>query len=495
MQEEMHETKQVRPSAERAFIWVGLVPILLGLMTLLALGRYREQTNWVSHTKEVLAELDQMMLIMTGAETSQRGFLLTDDPSYLRRYNEALGLVEAHLGALHSLTADNRTQQVAVEQLSSLVHVRIGKMNEVLELRRSHELPAQQAVEDMASGTVLMDRIRGISTNMIREENRLLQLRTDAQRNTGIQVAIVFVFGIVASVVLLFWAYRKILGYAEARDRAEAEIRELNLGLQRRVEERTAELERANVQLTRSNEDLTRFAYVASHDLQEPLRMIGSYAGLLGRRYEGQLDERADKYIFYIVDGAKRMQTLVQDLLAYSRSGSQALKFQPTNMEEVLSTAIGNLEFAIADASAVITRDPLPSLTADPVKITQVMQNLLANAIKFRKADEPPRIHVSARQEEKDWIFSVRDNGIGFEPRYSDRIFTIFQRLHPVGQYPGTGIGLAICKRIVEGHGGRVGADSEPGAGSTFYFVLPNAGPAAAAIQPNDAQTEETKEP
>ena len=261
--------------------------------------------------------------------------------------------------------------------------------------------------------------------------------------------------------------------YAQERDEAESKIQDLNKDLQSRIEERTAELQETNERLVRSNKDLTQFAYVASHDLQEPLRTVGSYAGLLGRRYEGKLDDQADKYIRFIVDGAKRMQNLVQDLLAYSRVGTQALKFEPTDMNTVLQQAKDNLRLAIAERSAKIISDPLPHTISDAGMMTQVLQNLIGNAVKFSKPGESPVVQVSAKREGNELIFSVRDNGIGFESKYAERIFVIFQRLHQVGAYPGTGIGLAICQRIVEAHGGRIWAQSEPGNGSTFSFTLP----------------------
>jgi light-regulated signal transduction histidine kinase (bacteriophytochrome) len=252
------------------------------------------------------------------------------------------------------------------------------------------------------------------------------------------------------------------------------EIHRLNADLERRVEARTAELQKTNEQLARSNEDLTRFAYVASHDLQEPLRMIGSYAGLLAKRYHGRLDERADDYINYVVDGAKRMQTLVRDLLAYSRAGTQELKRTRVPLLSVLDDAKRNLEVAIAESRATVTHDELPTLDVDGGKLTQVFQNLLSNALKFRNPEEPPRIHIGASVDGPCWVITIHDNGIGFDQQFSDRIFLLFQRLHQVGTYPGTGIGLAICKRIIEAHGGRISAESTPGCGTTFRFTLPD---------------------
>jgi hypothetical protein len=227
-------------------------------------------------------------------------------------------------------------------------------------------------------------------------------------------------------------------------------------------------------ELARSNKELEQFAYVASHDLQEPLRMVGSYMQLLAERYQGQLDERAERYIAYAVDGANRMKRLIDDLLAYSRAGTQSTALVPTDSQAVLEDVLGGLQVAIEEKQATVTHDPLPTVLADEVQLGQVFQNLIANALKFSN-EAPPRIHVGAQRdaERGAWRFSVADNGIGLDPKFAERIFVIFQRLHGPTEYPGTGMGLAICKKIVERHGGRMWVESQPGQGATFYFTLP----------------------
>jgi PAS domain S-box-containing protein len=264
-------------------------------------------------------------------------------------------------------------------------------------------------------------------------------------------------------------------------------------------------------ELARSNAELQQFAYVASHDLQEPLRMVTSYLQLLEKRYKGKLDERADEFIAYAVDGSNRMKTLIQDLLSYSRVSTRGQPFEPVDCNIILENAIANLQIAINETGAIVTCDPLPQVIADATQLTQLFQNLLSNAIKFRTDGVPPQIQIGAVREKGDkedksnskfkiqnsklitshqspvtshqspvtshqseWRFWVRDNGIGIEPQYADRIFAIFQRLHGRGKYPGTGIGLAICKKIVERHGGRIWVESELGKGATFYFTLPD---------------------
>ena len=201
--------------------------------------------------------------------------------------------------------------------------------------------------------------------------------------------------------------------------------------------------------------------------------MVGSYVGLLARRYKDKLDETADTYIGFAVDGANRMQTLINDLLIYSRAGTQAVEKRNVSSEDALDDALANLDIAIRESSAVIKHDELPQIYADPTKLTQVMQNLIGNAIKFRKSGVAPEITVTAERRSDQWLFTIADNGIGFDTKYSDRIFQVFQRLHGVGAYPGNGIGLAISRRIIEHHGGRLWAESQPGAGANFFFTLP----------------------
>ena len=224
--------------------------------------------------------------------------------------------------------------------------------------------------------------------------------------------------------------------------------------------------------LLRSNTELEKFAYIASHDLQEPLRMVTSYTQLLQRRYQGKLDSDADEFIAYAVEGAARMRILINELLAYSRVGTQGAPFALTALDGLLDDVLQGLEMTLSDAHAVVTRDPLPELWCDPTQIARVFQNLVVNAAKFHGTD-PPKIHVGARREGDEWVFSVKDNGIGIDPAYFDRIFVIFQRLQSRAEYEGTGMGLAIGKRIVERHGGRIWVESRPGAGSTFFFTLP----------------------
>jgi light-regulated signal transduction histidine kinase (bacteriophytochrome) len=244
--------------------------------------------------------------------------------------------------------------------------------------------------------------------------------------------------------------------------------------VRRAIEERDLrdENRRTQEELARSNRDLEQFAYVASHDLQEPLRMVATYTQLLAERYQGKLDENADKYIHYAVEGALRMQALVKDLLAFSRVGRKQETPRETDCNLVVRNVVANLQSLIQETGARITYEVLPVLVADPSELLQLFQNLIGNAIKFR-GTEPPEIRITAKEKKKEWLFSVEDNGIGIAPQHAEDVFVIFKRLHTREEYPGSGIGLAICKKIVEHNQGRIWVKSHPGVGSTFQFTWP----------------------
>jgi len=224
--------------------------------------------------------------------------------------------------------------------------------------------------------------------------------------------------------------------------------------------------------LERSNADLVQFAYVASHDLQEPLRTITRFVQLLENRYKGRLDEDADEFIDFIVGGTKRMQQLINDLLTYSRVNTRSEPLASMKLEDALQRALQNLSYVLVESKGTVTYDEMPTIVADELQMTQLFQNLIGNALKFH-GEESPKVNISAIRNENDWIISVRDNGIGVDLRYKDRIFELFQRLHTREEYPGTGIGLTIAKKIVQRHGGQIWVDSEPGRGTTFSFSIP----------------------
>ncbi|HET8626691.1 MAG TPA: PAS domain S-box protein [Thermomicrobiales bacterium] len=255
--------------------------------------------------------------------------------------------------------------------------------------------------------------------------------------------------------------YAKVVRDVTARMEAEDRLRRA-----------AAALERQRAELARSNAELEQFAYVASHDLQEPLRMVASYTQLLQRRYRGRLDADADEFIAFAVDGATRMQQLIQDLLAYSRVGTRGRPFAPVDTAALVDGVLGDLGARLAETGGAVARGDLPVVVADPIQLRQVFQNLIDNALKYHGAD-PPRVALAAERAGAEWRFAVRDHGIGIAPAYAERVFGLFQRLHTQADYPGTGIGLALCRKIVARHGGRIWLDSAPGRGTTCFFTLP----------------------
>ncbi len=272
----------------------------------------------------------------------------------------------------------------------------------------------------------------------------------------------------------LSWAQR--LTEMTDRKRQEEVLRQLNEELERRVQERTAQLKQMNWQLQRSNQELEHLAFIAAHDLREPLRKVKIYTELLAESYQGQLDEQADKYMTHITDGALRMQTQLRDLLTYSQLLKEELVVEPIDLEWVLKQTVSDLSTTMETSNAVITANPLPTVQGNPKQIAHLLSHLIDNAMKFR-SESTPTIHITAefQSNQGQWLIGVRDNGIGIKPQYAERIFEIFQRLHNRAKYPGTGIGLAICRKIVERHGGRIWVESDLGVGSTFYFTLKSA--------------------
>lgn len=254
--------------------------------------------------------------------------------------------------------------------------------------------------------------------------------------------------------------------------------------LDREIKRHLHEIERTNAELARSNKELEQFAYVASHDLQEPLRVISGYTQLLQRRYADKLDADGKEFIAYTLDSTKRLQHLIDDLLAFSRVSARGKSFSPVDLNQVLAIVTSNLSALINEANGQIVSSPLPVVLGDQTQMVQLLQNLLANAIKFRRANTPPNVRLSATRTGEYWQLTIADNGIGVDPSYAEKIFVIFQRLHSREQYPGTGIGLALCKKIVERHGGKIWLDTNVTDGATFHITLPSPASLATVTSP-----------
>ena len=461
-----------------------------------------------SQILETIPELLEKGAIRTNSKMLRKNGESFDVESNVSLIKDAAGQPTAFLTVIRDVTERKKAESVlqeAQEELKS-VNDELRTMNETLE-KRVQERTERLRVTSLYARSLIeasLDPLVTISTEgKITDVNAATEEVTGCTRdeligsdfsdfftepakaNAGYQrvfnegsirdypLAIRHRSGGVSDVLYNATVFRNDAGeiqgvFASARDISALKQLEQVLRESKLLEKRTAEL-------ARSNAELEQFAYIASHDLQEPLRMITSYLQIIEEDYKGKLDEDADEYIGFAVDGAKRMQTLINDLLKYSRVGTKGKSFVPISTETTLSEALDNMKVTIDETKAVITHDQLPTVLGDDAQLTQVFQNLLSNAIKFR-GNSAPQIHVGVEQTPKEWVFSVRDNGIGIDMKYAERIFTIFQRLHAREEYPGTGIGLAVVKKIVERHGGRIWVESPPESGSTFYFTLPTTG-------------------
>jgi len=446
--------------------------ILVGVLSYRSMLQSDEDREWVTHSHQVLEKLDAVLANMLDIETGERGYIITGERSYLEPYNDALDRVHQNVKDVRELTADNSVQQRALDRLEPIISEKLGTAQGQIEIRTRVGLVSGAESVRAGFGKKFMGQIRDQLTEMKEEENRLLKSRTEEARKSSRVTRIVIVTGEVLAVGFLCLAGMVVGQEMRQRSRAEEDVHKLNVDLEQRVADRTAELNERAKELARSNGELQQFAYVASHDLQEPLRMVASFTQLLAKRYKDKLDDDARDFINYAVDGATRMQALISDLLNYSRVGTQGKPLERTDSEALFKRVLESLQFNIEESGAVIVSDTLPMVMADPQQLGQLFQNLLTNAIKFRGAG-PPHVRISTERNGNEWKISVRDNGIGISQEHAERIFVIFQRLHTKTEYPGTGISLAICKKIVERHGGSIWIEPSPGGGSTFCFTIP----------------------
>lgn len=444
-------------SAERrirlGFLLLTLVPAILGALAWKSANGVTEARQDVARTNELVKALEVLLSNLKDVEVAQREFILTGDGEYIQRIRQARNSFGLDINRIAAMGAESYW----VELLRTAIPQKFDEIEETIKLRQSGDFEAASNVILQGRGSQAMDDVRTIVSAVIRKENENLAKRGAEQEIFFDRATTLFVIVLLFNVALIGLLFH--LTQREARE------------LERRVALRTEELQR-------SNEDLQQFAYVASHDMKEPLRMISSYASLLQRRYRGRIDEDADTYIGFIVDGVRRMNLLITDLLDYSRAGQSAdEQMAPVDPNAVLRGVLDNLKVTIADAGASVTHEKLPVVAYDSMRLTQLLQNLIGNAIKYR-GDKKPLIHISAAVTETETVFAVRDNGPGIAPEHHETVFGIFKRLHGK-EVEGTGIGLAMCRRIVERHGGRIWVESTPGAGATFRFTVPHTQPAA----------------
>ena len=434
------------------------IMLVVGAFSYRSMVGSSESDRWVRHTYEVLLKLEELRFAVEDVESSSRGFALAGQESFLSSYRASILSSEQHQASLRTLTADNPEQQRRLSALEGLVAQKLQHMETVVGLRQAKGLEVAADAVRSGRGDRIMREFQAVAQQMKDEELRLLAQRdANAERQLG-QTKTILILGTALGLLIAAAAGWSLQRESSRRSLAEEALRD-------KVKE-----------LNHSNEELGQFAYIASHDLQEPLRMVASYTQLLSRRYKGKLDADADEFIAFAVDGANRMQRLIQELLAYSRVGTKGKDLLDTSSEEALRQALINLRSAIEESGALVTHDPLPSVMADGGQLIQLFQNLVGNAIKYQSPGVP-KVHIAAAKNgAKKWIFSVQDNGLGIDPQYFERIFGMFQRLHKREEFAGTGIGLAICKKIVERHGGSISVESQLGQGSTFHFALAGSG-------------------
>ncbi len=437
------------------FLLLTLIPVLLGIVIWTNTRQLNEASRDFAAATALVRRLETFLSRLKDVEVAQREYVLTGDESYVEELRRARADVESRLVHLSPRLAAAPWMAL----LQTLIPQKFDEIQKTVELRRSGDVAAASNVLLTNRGVQAMDDIRRVVRQMVEEENQLqseaARVRDVKLRNTGLLSGTVLLLNI----GLIWGLFVTIRRESRQAERANEE-------LEARVQQRTLELRR-------SNEELQQFAYAASHDLKEPMRMLASYATLLERRYQGRLSEDADQWIHFIVDGVRRMNSLITSLLDYSRAGLVPEESkQEIEPSAVMGVVLENLRASIGETGARVTFDEsMPRVMFEPVRMQQLLQNLVSNALKYR-SEAAPVVHVSAREERGEVVFEVRDNGIGIAPQYQAEIFGIFKRLH--GQeVEGTGIGLATCKRIVEEHGGRIWVESQPGEGSTFRFTVP----------------------
>jgi signal transduction histidine kinase len=399
--------------------------------------------------------LESVQVAMLQMETGQRGYLITGEEPYLAPYEEGRQTIAAALGELAQFDPAAMGLPAPPASIAGLVADKTAELDRTVELRRDFGPEAAKQVLETGAGRTTMVALRDALYELRQQAVALLNRRQDGIHFNDYTTVSLIIVGLLLSGGLAATSVTLLRREIAARLIVEAKLRERQAAL------------------ARSNSELEQFAHIASHDLQEPLRMISSYTQLLRRRYANKLDADADEFIGYAVDGTKRMQVLINDLLNFSRVASEAKPLEPVDLEAALGDTLKDLEIRIEDCGATVTHDPLPTVRADPVQIRQLLLNLISNGMKFQAPEQKPAVQVSATRQGREWRFGVRDNGIGIDAQYIKNLFQIFKRLHSRDEYPGTGIGLAVCKKIVERHGGRIWVESVLGQGSTFLFTLP----------------------
>ncbi len=443
-----------------------------------------ENERLVVHTLEVISALETLRALSIDIESSMRGFVITGDNYFLQSYAENKTKAPDILTRLQDLTKDNPQQQEQAQLIGNYVQEKFSFSDEAIQARTSQGFSQAATLIASGRGKNLMNQINATTDFMQNEETRLLLLRQQESDSSISKAGFSFAGTSILAGILLFGVYYFFNSVLAERRKSEEVLQLANEELETKVQERTLELER-------SNRELQDFAFVASHDLQEPLRKIQAFGDRLRLKYSDQLGDQGSDYLNRMYNAAQRMSRLISDLLAFSRVATKIQPFEPLNLNETVDGVLSDLETRIQQTDGTVEVEELPVIAADPLQMRQLFQNLIGNALKFHRPDVPPIIQVkaevvqengeqpenedgnSASSKEAHCVITVTDNGIGFDEKYLERIFTPFQRLHNKNEYEGTGMGLAVCRKIVERHRGNITAKSTPGEGSQFIIMLP----------------------
>lgn len=466
---------------QKLALGVGAVFVLLlanGVVSYWATRALIDANARVVQAHEVLAELEATVSTVKDAETGQRGYLITGEEIYLQPYRDALAGIDRQIERLKQMTVGNPVQQRWIARLDSLIRERLAILDNGLSLRRERGVEAASQWAFTGGDREAMADIHTHIDKMKNKERRVLLRRIEESWESGRKALIGLAIETVLSLFLVFLVNYLLWRDLRERERAARTLRAEHDELERHVQERTQELER-------SNRELQDFAFIASHDLQEPLRKIQAFGDRLKAKYGDALEAQGRDYLERIQNAARRMHRLINDLLTFSRVTSKAQAFVPIALEAVAREVLGDLEARIEETGGQVEVGELPTVEADPVQMRQLLQNLIGNALKFHHPEQPPRVQVRSAILDGSEApaggnaanglcqIAVEDNGIGIDERYQDKIFILFQRLHGRGEYEGTGMGLAVCRKIVERHGGSITFTSAPGSGTIFFVTLP----------------------
>lgn len=453
-----------------------LLIILNGVVSYRSVKTLIDNNEQVIHTQDVLEDLQELRTNVVQAESDARGYIISGDAVYLDSYHTVREQIAAKVASLKSLTADNASHQQKFPALDAAFANRFELLDEYIKRREEQGTEFVLQSNQSGEGKRRMDALRAVIGEISRDERSLLAARTTQSRDSGQRTLLTFVLANGVLLALLCLVFYLSMRYIGERRRNEANLQAAHDQLEARVIERTDELNDLNTELNRSNRELQDFAFVASHDLQEPLRKIQAFGDRLKSKHGPDLNENARDYLDRMQNAAGRMHTLINDLLGFSRVTTKAQPFVPTDLNSVAREVLNDLEVRVLDNGGHVDVGDLPTIDADPLQMRQLLQNLIGNALKFHRPGVPPIIKVTgdvSANGGSELKLTVEDNGIGFDEKYLDRIFTPFQRLHGRGEYEGTGIGLAVCRKIVERHGGVLAAKSKPGEGSAFTATLP----------------------